>query len=475
MRRTLFILLSLAVLALAAAAEASAAAHLDPGYGKKGVALLPGKKVPHRAPRKAVAIEPDGALILATDRTLQRLGPAGRLDPTFGQGGTVTPPAPPGGELKIAAVAVDGQGRIVVVGTATPQQSINNKELPLHLETIGALYEQSHSDARILRYLPNGTLDPSFGQGGVVETDFGLPTPEYNGVKLASAPVVKAAGVAVDGAGSIVVTGSTVSSVTTYGCAHDDYGPALVYTAYVARLTEAGAPDASFGTAGLFGGPTPSETPPIAEEAVDPMATPAGGIIFERGPGRCPLNVRTRGFSQLTPAGSLGGPLYPEGTGGFVADATVAPDGSVFLLVEAPEAGTPPVVEKLGSDGTPDPSFGEGGKATPRLPAGAYPNQLRVAPDGEVLVDGTEVPRRRRHEAALAWRSRFAVVLVGLTAAGARDTRIGPHGSVSGRVPFWYENGGFWLDGEGRATVTVAYRPKRGPIGLAAVRFLTGA
>ncbi len=79
MRRTHLILLSLLALALAPvlATSASAAAHADLGYGKNGVVMLPGKKVPGQSARKAVAIEPSGALILATNRTLQRLDPTG--------------------------------------------------------------------------------------------------------------------------------------------------------------------------------------------------------------------------------------------------------------------------------------------------------------------------------------------------------------------------------------------------------------
>jgi uncharacterized delta-60 repeat protein len=479
MRRTHLILLSLLALALALAlvpaTSASAAAHADRGYGKNGVVTLPGKKVPGQSARKAVAIEPSGALILATNRTLQRLDPAGHLDPTFGEGGTVTPPALAGGELTIGGVAVDGQGRIVVVATSTPPQTTSSKELPLHLNTFGQIYEERHSDVRILRYLPSGTLDPSFGQGGVVETDFGLPAPEYEGVKLAAAPVVKAGGVAVDGAGNIVVTGAALSSVTTFGCAHDDYGAFLVDAAYVARLTEVGAPDTGFGSGGLFGGRSYSENPLYAENAVGPLTTPAAGIIFRRGPGHCPLNPSLFGVAQLTPTGSVGPALYPEGVGGYVTDTAVAPDGSVFLLIGTTAAGEPQLVEKLDPGGTLDPAFGEGGKVTLRLPGRALASHLRVAADGEVLVEAIRVPRRHRHEDPSLWRSRFAAILVGLTTDGARDPRIGPHGIVSSRVPVWYETSGFWLDAQGRATLTAGYRIKRGPVGLMAVRFITGA
>lgn len=474
MRRTFSILLSLVALSLVGAAAASAAAHLDPTFGKHGVVLLPGKKVPHQSPRRAVAIESSGALILATNRSLERLDPAGHLDPGFGEGGTVTAPPVSGGELNVTGVAVDGQGRIIVVGTSTPQQS-SGQELPLHLDTIGSLNEQSHSDARILRYLPNGTLDPSFGQGGVVEIDFGLPTPEVEGVKLSAAPAVRTTGVAIDGTGRIVVTGEVVAGVTTFGCAHDDYGARVTFAAFVGRLTESGSVDTSFGAGGIVGGRSTTENPLMAEGFANPSVAPEGGVVVMGGLGKCELSPS--GFLELTSSGSVGAVQESEGLGGTVSEATAAADGSVFLLIEPPvgSRNVPQAIEKLGPDGTPDPTFGEGGTVTLRLSGGGYAHHVRVAADGEVLVEATGFPRRRRGEKETRWRSRASIMLVGLTPDGARDPRIGPHGTVIKRVALSHGTGGFWLDAQGRATVTAGYRPDRGPVGLAAVRFVTGA
>jgi uncharacterized delta-60 repeat protein len=469
MRRTFLILLSLVALAWAGAASASAAARPDPGYGKQGVAILPGTK---GAPvRRAVAIEPSGALILLAGGSLERLGPAGRLDRGFGQGGKVTPAPLPGGELSIDGAAVDGQGRIVVVATSKPPQTAG-REVPLHLDTTPQLTEPKHSDARIIRYLPNGTLDPSFGQGGVVETDFGLPTPEVEGVKLAAAPVVEPSGVAIDGAGRIVVSGEAVAGVTTFGCAHDDYGGRATYAAFVARLTEAGAADPSFGAGGIVGGRSAGENVLGAEGFANPSITPEGGVVAMGAGGKCGL-VPSR-FLTLTSAGAPGAVRELEGLAGTVTDATAAPDGSVFLLLGA-AGSTTQAIEKLRPDGGLDPTFGAGGIVTLRLGAG-YPHHLRVAADGEVLIEATRTPSRKRGEKETLWRSRSKMVLVGLTPAGARDPRIGPHGTVSRRVALAQGTGALWLDPERRATVTVGYRPGPGPaVGLAAIRFLTGA
>jgi uncharacterized delta-60 repeat protein len=80
------------------------------------------------------------------DFALARFKWNGDLDPSFGSGGKVTTDF--GTDSDYAnSVAIDSRGRIVVGGG-------------------GARFE-------LARYRPDGTLDPSFGAGGKVTTDFG--------------------------------------------------------------------------------------------------------------------------------------------------------------------------------------------------------------------------------------------------------------------------------------------------------------
>ncbi|MDX2229547.1 MAG: DUF4347 domain-containing protein [Leptolyngbyaceae cyanobacterium bins.349] len=87
------------------------------------------------------------------DFALARFTPTGGIDTTFGQNGRVfTDFNSEPSELELATdAAIDANGRILVVGTG------------------GQL------DFAIARYLPNGQLDPSFGNGGKVLTDFTAP------------------------------------------------------------------------------------------------------------------------------------------------------------------------------------------------------------------------------------------------------------------------------------------------------------
>jgi uncharacterized delta-60 repeat protein len=97
---------------------------------------------------RAVAIATDGAIVAAgsnaVDFQLARYLPSGALDPAFGTGGKLTTDL--GGGDFVADLAIQPDGAIVAVGGS------------------GAAFA-------LARYLPNGTLDPSFSEDGKVTTD----------------------------------------------------------------------------------------------------------------------------------------------------------------------------------------------------------------------------------------------------------------------------------------------------------------
>lgn len=106
----------------------------------------------------AVALQPDGKIVVAGqlddeapqfsyDFALVRFTADGALDSTFGDGGLVTTDLAGGGD-GIEAMGLDGSGRIVVAGRMSPAGSQGRFALA--------------------RYLPDGTLDASFGEGGIV-------------------------------------------------------------------------------------------------------------------------------------------------------------------------------------------------------------------------------------------------------------------------------------------------------------------
>jgi uncharacterized delta-60 repeat protein len=93
------------------------------------------------------------ALALAAGLAQPAFAVAGDLDTTFGGDGRVTTFVPPGGVAEANAVAVQGDGKIVAVGTDN-------------------LFEGEQTRFAVIRYNSNGTLDTAFGGDGIVTTNF---------------------------------------------------------------------------------------------------------------------------------------------------------------------------------------------------------------------------------------------------------------------------------------------------------------
>jgi uncharacterized delta-60 repeat protein len=109
----------------------------------------------------SVAVQGDGKIVVAgvafpvsgsADFALARYNPNGALDLTFGVGGKLTTDVAAGLDDVAFAVAIQADGRIVAVGYA-----------------ISLL---TPAEFALARYNPDGSLDPTFGVGGTVITDF---------------------------------------------------------------------------------------------------------------------------------------------------------------------------------------------------------------------------------------------------------------------------------------------------------------
>jgi uncharacterized delta-60 repeat protein len=131
---------------------------LDRRFGSGGKVLSPfGDHV------DAVALQPDGRIVAAglayfddsqhqlhIEMAAARYKSNGTPDPSFGSGGLVTTPT--GGAAR--ALALQRDGRIIVAGSSK---------------------DGSRTLFALVRYQENGSLDPSFGAGGIVTTAFGSP------------------------------------------------------------------------------------------------------------------------------------------------------------------------------------------------------------------------------------------------------------------------------------------------------------
>jgi uncharacterized delta-60 repeat protein len=174
--------------------------YLDVGY-REGRAIAI-QTISGEARIVAVGIRHDDCVVHGSyDWGIARYLPDGRLDSTFGSGGMVTLVFAGGtsGPWAVAVQPVDG--KIVVVGSGNPSTS-----------------KKSSAQYVVVRLNPDGSLDGTFGTGGMAWLTSGAPT----------------ASVALQSDGKIVIAGSTGS------------------TGVVTRLTTNGALDPTFNGGGKY-------------------------------------------------------------------------------------------------------------------------------------------------------------------------------------------------------------------------------
>ena len=160
---------------------------LDPAFGSGGVVDLP-----QHDDAVWIALQPDGHIVLAAE-TLTRLDENGALDPTFAGDGNISLPD------FATSVTLQSDGRILV-GTGVPMRLARfNADGSLDLTFgVGGVGTESFGNyrsvvvqpdgrilvsftdfdylyARLRRCLADGSLDTSFGAGGEVAIDIGAP------------------------------------------------------------------------------------------------------------------------------------------------------------------------------------------------------------------------------------------------------------------------------------------------------------
>ena len=409
---------------------------LDPTFGSGGIVTFrPGADGAQYRPAPAVAVGPNGTIVTGGEVTddlgqarwlLARLTRNGRLDTGFGHGGiaTLTFPGasgPTAGEIDDLLVQADG--RVVGIGTVS-----------VHLA--------------LARLRANGTLDPSFGSGGLV------PAPPLGGSGSRGGSIVPGPN------GTYLVAGTRLSA------SGDQF--------LLGRFTAAGALDTTFGGAG---------TGFIAYQARGHASEGAGLVVLGDGSiliagtaadvtGRLFLTIEKHrpngtfdptflmGFGYLddpsgTSVGSfataivvhgglptvVGEALNPrrvattriDAAGTFVAHGTATIGGTlgssmarVAGVAAGADAATTvlaPTNEgtkllRLRPNGTLDPAFGTRGVAD--MPVTAL-SALALAPAGRIVVGGASPPA--------------ALVVLRRLRDGANDAGFGTNGRALLNVP----------------------------------------
>lgn len=361
---------------------------LDPGFGTGGVVSVASAGNEHVLD---LAVQPDGKIVVVGDTPsgmlVLRFLPDGNFDPAFGSAGRVVVAV---GDFGGAAygVALQSDGAIVAVGRG---------------------YRGGYPQLAAVRLLANGALDPTFGTAGIA-----LPMVSGGGSSLASS--ASASDVAIRGDGTLVVCGSALRASQNVGL--------------VARLTSAGALDASFGSGGYV-----------------TMASGAGG-----GFSRLALQTDTKivlagtsSYSYSTGSGTEwwlarfsaagapdttfggGGQIHPPigGTDSNATSIVVLPSGKI--LSSGSEYGGPPggsnmALYRQETTGAGDNGYGSLGRITwmPSSFLSASAFDLALQGDGSVVVVG------EGYTSSLA----RPVILARRTASGAFDATFGSGGSL---------------------------------------------
>lgn len=390
-------------IALVAASVAAAApggdGSFDPTFG--GGAVLTAVGVDGSG-GGGIAVQPDGKVLAfgqsdyavgQTGFTVLRFLPSGTLDPTFGVDGVAQTPF-------TSPFALGDTGVLQPDGKSV---------------AAGFVIEGGKDNFALVRYMPDGTLDPNFGTGGKVVTsvgDGGVGTEAITSLALQPDGKLVALGSdwsAADDAGHTVVArylpDGTLDStfgtdgVATLGLANElpralalDGNDIVVTSSYrLVRLTDKGAIDQSFGGGQAQGG----GNSPIAVEhdgsilAVDGVLAPSGEPALEV------MRVLPTGAVDPTWKASVS---VVDASGLAIPEKVLEqPDGKVLLIAGVIEhlGGISPshiAFVRFNVDGSLDPTFGTGGITTTSL---AFPHagvvDAVLAPDGRLVAGGSAI------------------------------------------------------------------------------------
>ena len=342
---------------------------------------------------------------------------AGRLDPTFGSGGIVTTDLGIQTGSNNAATAnaavIQSDGKIVVAGAVPASNGF-----PV---------------AAVLRYNPNGTLDSSFGTGGIVSTP-SIEDAAFTSVALQSdGKIVGVAGGFSANIARYTSTGALDSTFGTNGIVtlNEINGPPqsgvliqpdgkiLVADKDLFRLLSNGQPDTSFGNGGQVnnaGYPATALVLLPNGEIVTASSGGASGVLAQyQSNGALDTTFGVAG--QVGTLGSTVGLMLPGSgdilvCGALLNNTVIVPGGvgtSSFLASRYLPAGI--------ADG----SFGSNGGTTTSVPN--YPtvntSGLALEPSGDIVLVGT---------ASQTTTAAFA--LVRYTPTGQLDTSFGNNGTA---------------------------------------------
>lgn len=288
-------------------------------------------------------------------------------------------------------------------------------------------YAEPDSEGRtmaVMRLLADGTLDDTFGERGIASMTSLSSERVLSLVLQSDGRIILGSDAVVDGTRQLVLR----------------------------RLDTSGALDTSFGIGGML---VLEPDPDVHNQLSDLVVWPDDaigivGVAFE-GDLDTDVSVVAKLLANGSPDGSFGdGGLVVLRNGQWPSSAVVAPDGGLVIVTSYFGA------MRLLADGTPDPGFGiDGFVQYPFDPfSAAFSNAIALDAEGRILIGGAVAPRHT---------SRYELAVGRLTAAGAPDLELGSGGLLLARVGSTAT--GFFVGSESDGRILVAgfadMRPER--------------
>lgn len=324
----------------------------DPDFGTDGKVTIDIE--PDSDDRFAMKLALQNGQILAVGRTtMARYNADGTADTGFGTGGEVEVTFYGRGWDRVRDVAVQPDGRILVAG-----YGMDGANGPLG------------DDFAVARYEANGTLDTSFGNGGVVVADF-------EGWGDAVSDIV------IQPDGAIVLAGMA-RTVDQFGATDADFA--------LMRLTSAGVPDATFGPAG--NGQVTVDVGGRADNGHAAALQADGSIVIVGRAAPSGGSDPDIGIARFDADGNLDATF---GSGGVVRDATAEADEAMDVVIDADgtilvggsrvSAGVAySLVARYDAAGATVAAFGSGGRTTGTLIDRA--NGIALDDTGRIVIVG---------------------------------------------------------------------------------------
>ena len=324
-------------------------------------------------------------------------GEAGTIDATWGGAGQVKTP-----------IGLNGNADPLVVGTALQA----DRKLVVAASCEGAESNASLRNVCLVRYLPDGTLDASFGSGGILHQSWFASASDYAVAVLVQSDQ-KLIVVANCGSFCYARLNSNGSFDTTYGTSgtgierplntsmtatHAEHHPdgRLSIVGHCTngrmcamRINSDGIIDGSFGTLGrafhdITAGPDSAHHVVAERDGAITMAGRCNGLACV---------VRLDGFGALDTSFSLTGyKLAACGTTEFATKIRRQPDGKYLIGGAVNTAGVFSVcVTRLNADGTVDTGFASGGIYAANFSTNSSTQfgDIHLQPDGRIIVVGS--------------------------------------------------------------------------------------